>query len=190
MKRWYGKLAGVMVVCVATALTVGCAGAPHADGKEGKSGQGIAASGSVAAASMEGQAAPDFALVDFAGKKRGLRDFRGKPVLLNFWASWCGPCRMEMPDLARAADKYQGKVEFLGVNLTQRDAPEVAQAFLQENHVHYPNLQDVAGEAADHYRIMVIPTSFLIDKNGKLVARIQGPLREADIDQLLKKVLN
>lgn len=137
----------------------------------------------------QGATAPDFALKDFQGKKQSVSQFKGKPVVVNFWASWCGPCREEMPELARAADHWQGKAAFLGVNLTERDSVPVAASFLEKYKVAYPNVQDDKGQAADLYDIFVIPTTVVIDKNGQVAARIQGPVSEKQLNQLLQKLL-
>ncbi|TCP59550.1 peroxiredoxin [Tumebacillus sp. BK434] len=137
-----------------------------------------------------GQYAPDFELVDHQGNKHKLSEFRGQPVLLNFWASWCTPCRLEMEDLADSAKHYQGKVQFFGVNLADQDSPSVSAAFLKKFGVEFPNVLDEEGKVSDQYHVLVIPTSFLIDKDGKIVQMVQGPLFNEEIDKLFKKVLN
>lgn len=151
----------------------------HAGAEEAPAATGIKA----------GQYAPDFELVDYQGNKHKLSEFRGKPVLLNFWASWCTPCRMEMEDLADSAELYHDKVQFFGVNLADQDSPSVSEAFLKKFRVEFPNVLDEEGKVADKYHVLVIPTSFLIDSEGKIVQMVQGPLFNEEIDKLFKKVL-
>lgn len=137
-----------------------------------------------------GQIAPDFELLDHQGNKHKLSDYRGKPVLLNFWASWCTSCRMEMQDLVDSAILYDNKVQFVGVNLADQDSPTVSQAFLKKFRVEFPNVLDEQGKVADQYQVLVVPTSFLIDREGKIVQMVQGPLYNEEIDKLFQKVLN
>lgn len=135
-----------------------------------------------------GGLAPDFTLQDYQGNPHKLSDFRGKPVLINFWASWCGPCQSEMPELARASKIFNDRVQFLGVNLAARDSDAVSKALLQKYSVSYPNVLDKQSEVADRYQVLVIPTSLLIDANGKIIARFQGPITGAQIADWLKKI--
>ncbi|BCJ88295.1 TlpA family protein disulfide reductase [Effusibacillus dendaii] len=140
------------------------------------------------AAPVVGFHAPDFTLTDFEGKKATLSELKGKPVFVNFWASWCPPCKAEMPDLVKMAKKYEGKVSFYGVNLTVNDEPENAKSFLQSFGVPYPNLMDTDGTVAKLYQVQGIPTSFLIDANGKIVYTAPGAMNEQQLDSLLQRV--
>lgn len=142
----------------------------------------------VSLAAGQQKASPNFSLVDYAGKRHQLSEFRGKPVLLNFWASWCGPCRQEMPELAQSAQLYQDQIQFVGINLAERDAPSVSRDLLERNKISYPNLLDTEGSVANAFGIMVIPTSFLLDSQGQVVEKIQGPLTQQQIGKLLQKV--
>lgn len=118
--------------------------------------------------------APQFELRDYDGTPHQLSEFRGQTVLLNFWASWCGPCREEMPELARLAREYEGKVRFVGVNLAVRDDVRMSKELLQKANVSYLNLLDQQGKAAIDFRVQAIPTTFLIDPDGKVVGRVLG----------------
>jgi peroxiredoxin len=140
-------------------------------------------------AKAAGEAAPDFELADYQGRKHRLSEFRGKPVLINFWASWCTSCRLEAKDLADAAELYHDKVNVLGVNLADQDSQSVSEAFLKKFGIRYPNLLDEEGKVADQYHVLVIPTSILLDQNGNVVERVQGPLFHEEIDKLFQKVL-
>ena len=119
-----------------------------------------------------GELAPDFALANARDPERVVRlsDFRGTPVVLNWYASWCGPCRREIPDFQKAYEALDGEVVFLGVNL-QEDA-ERAVGLLEVFVANYPALLDIDGEVAVHYRIPGMPTTFFIDADG--VVRSMG----------------
>ncbi|HEY0893096.1 MAG TPA: TlpA disulfide reductase family protein [Cellvibrio sp.] len=138
------------------------------------------------AVNASADAAPDFTLPSSTGENVRLAEQRGQVVMLNFWASWCGPCREEMPELARLAREYEGKVRFVGVNLAVRDDVAVSQAFLKKANVPYLNVLDQQGKAAVDFRVQAIPTTFLIDPNGKVVGRVLGANIEG-IEALLKK---
>ena len=119
-----------------------------------------------------GRPAPDFALPsarDPAALVR-LSDFRGTPVVLNWYASWCGPCRKEIPDFQKAYAALDGAVVFIGVNL-QEDASQAA-GLLDDLLAEYPALLDTSGEVAVHYRIPGMPATFFIDVEG--VVRSSG----------------
>ena len=130
--------------------------------------------------------APQIELIDYEGTTHKLSDFRGQTVLLNFWASWCGPCRSELPELARLAREYEGKARFIGVNLTVRDDVRVSKALLKKVNVPYLNLLDQQGKAAIDFRVQAIPTTFLIDPEGKVVGRVLGANVEG-VKELLEK---
>ncbi len=133
--------------------------------------------------------APNFSLLSFSGGDIDLASYRGHPVVLNFWASWCLPCRAEAPTVQRVWDKYRDQgVVFLGVNNSDNDT--AARAYLQEYAVTYPNVRDNAGEVAPLYHADSLPTTVLIDRDGRIVARHVGAVQEgwlaARIEDLLK----
>ncbi|MDF1567008.1 MAG: TlpA disulfide reductase family protein [Spirochaetaceae bacterium] len=117
--------------------------------------------------------APDFTLKTLGGEERSLSSYQGSVVFLNFWATWCGPCRVEMPSMDRL---YQGidddRFEIVAVDL-QEDRKTVEE-FAEELGFTFPILLDEKGIAGSMYGISGIPTTFLIDKNGGLVARLVG----------------
>jgi len=122
-------------------------------------------------ASKENEAA-DFTLTDLQGRSFNLREQRGKAVLLNFWATWCGPCRDEMPYIEKLYRDFKDKgLIVLGVN---DEEPEVARSFLAENEITFPSLVDERGGSHWLYRVAGIPTTILIDKEGKIAARLVG----------------
>ena len=122
--------------------------------------------------------APDFTVFDREGNSHKLSDFFGKPIVLNFWASWCGPCKMEMPDFEEKYKELGENVQFLMVNLTdgQRETVEVAGSFIDSQGYTFPVFYDTAIEAANTYAVYSIPTSYFIDKDGHLIAQAQGAI--------------
>ena len=134
--------------------------------------------------------APDFALPTLDGGTQALSALRGKVVVLNFWASWCPPCRAEMPTLARVAQTYAPKgVTVLAVNATANDSPEAARRFLAQIGVTLPVALDLDGRVVQTYRISAFPTTFFIDPQG--VIRdivVGGPMSEASLRARLDKL--
>lgn len=143
------------------------------------------------AAALTSSAAPDFTLPALDGKLVSLSDFKGKVVLINFWATWCPPCVREIPRLMRVAEKYRGHgFVLLGVNTTyQDDRVKVAQ-FVREQGIAYPVLLDVEGVAGQKYPARLIPTSYLIDRDGKVVHTKVGEVDEAALDEQIAALLD
>lgn len=120
--------------------------------------------------------APDFELNLLSGKKLRLSDFKGKkPVVINFWASWCPPCRQEAPGLARVAKTYEKDVEFIGVAIN--DTKDDAQAYIKEFGITYKNGLDTTN-IGGAYKITGIPGTFWIDKDGRIIDRWIGAIDE------------
>ena len=118
--------------------------------------------------------APDFTLLDPDGRKVSLKDFRGKVVFLNFWASWCESCREEMPAMDRLYREFKGKgLEIVAVNV--KDKRPAALAFVKELKLSYPILMDPEGEVGLLYGAFGLPLTYLIDRKGTLLARLWGP---------------
>ena len=124
------------------------------------------------------QLAPDFTVYDLDGNAYRLSDFRGMPVVLNFWASWCGPCKMEMPDFDEKAKELVGKVQFLMVNLTDgaQETVASASAFVAQEGYTFPVLYDTQQSAAMAYGVYSIPTTYFIDARGYAVAYAGGAI--------------
>ena len=116
----------------------------------------------------QGEMAPDFKLSTIDGKTVQLSDFRGKQVLLNFWATWCPPCRAEMPHMVKFYNDYKDKnVVILSVNMTQSERNESSvPAFIQEYKMTFPIVLDRQGAVGDLYQVTAYPTSYLIDSQG------------------------
>jgi len=119
--------------------------------------------------------AKDFSLPSLNGDKRvELRGFQGKPVVINFWASWCGPCRDEMPFLEKAWKEYKEKgVVFIGIDVL--DDEKNAKDFLSSLGVSYTNLKDQSGEVANMYGVVGLPATIFINREGKMTRINYGP---------------
>ena len=128
----------------------------------------------------ENTKAPDFSVIDVAGNSVKLSDMEGKPVVINFWASWCPPCRIEMPDFDRVYKDTGAEVKFMMVSLVdgQRETVETASRFINDGGFSFPVYFDTAREAAIAYGIRSIPTTFFIDKGGYIITGIQGMINE------------
>ena len=122
-------------------------------------------------------AAPDFLVYDAAGNEVWLSDFFGKPTVLNFWASWCGPCKTEMPDFNEKYLEVGENVNFVMLNMTAgRETQETAEAFLAEAGYAFPVYFDLDSDAAYTYGASSIPTTWFIDAEGCLVAQAVGAI--------------
>ena len=128
-----------------------------------------------------GRQAPDFTLTRFDKGMLSLTDLRGKAVLVNFWASWCPPCRLEAPALEAAWQLYKDKdVVFVGVNIQDKE-PD-ARAFLKEFGITYPTGLDLSGRVAVDYGVWGIPETFFLDKTGRITYKhVGGVMRETII---------
>jgi cytochrome c biogenesis protein CcmG/thiol:disulfide interchange protein DsbE len=136
------------------------------------------------------RAAPDFELQLFSGETLRLSDLRGRPVVVNFWASWCPPCRDEAPVLEGAWQEYRAKgVVFVGVDIWDTDGD--ARRFLSEYGVSYPNGMSPKGEepVAVGYGLTGIPETYFIDREGNVARKWIGPLDEDSLRQLLDETL-
>ena len=124
--------------------------------------------------------APDFTVVDAGGNEVKLSDYFGKPIVLNFWASWCGPCRSEMPDFDKVYRELGGEIHFLMVNMTDggRETLEVAKGFVVESGFVFPVFYDTAYDAAMTYGVSSLPTTYFIAADGTLTAYAMGAINE------------
>jgi peroxiredoxin len=139
----------------------------------------------------EGFQAPSFALNNPAGETTRLEDLRGQVVVLNFWASWCPPCKAEMPDLEAAykANRDEGLV-ILGINSTFQDSPEAALSFADAQGVTFPILLDRTGEVSRQYLVRALPTTFFIDRQGIILrVVVGGPMSEATLTSTVRNLL-
>ena len=129
--------------------------------------------------------APNFTVYDLQGNTVQLSDFFGKPIVLNFWASWCGPCKMEMPDFHDKYLELGEKVQFLMVNMTDGsgETVETASAFVAEQAYTFPVFYDTQADAAAAYGVNSLPTTFFIDAEGCAIAQATGAIDAATLQR-------
>ena len=119
-----------------------------------------------------GMQAPDFTLTNMNGKEVSLSDYRGEKVFLNFWASWCPPCRQEMPDMQKLYEEYGEEVVILAVNVGENKS--TAANFMMENGLDFSVLLDTDKSTARNYLVRGIPTSYFLDKDGVIINKVVG----------------
>ena len=148
---------------------------------------------------LKGKPAPEFVLEDLSGKKVSLASYKGKAVLINFWATWCGPCKIETPWLIELRNQYAARgFEVLGVSTDDIDRGdprklsdeklEIAQ-FVEQMHIPYPVLIDGDSLSKPYGGLDAMPTSFFVDRNGTVVAAQMGLTSKDDIEANIKKAL-
>jgi len=160
----------------------------------------LAAPGAKVAAN-QGALAPDFLLGTLDGGELLLSDFRGRPLVVNFWATWCRPCRKEIPQFVAAYDRFkdQGLV-IIGVNL--QESKSIVQSYADDFGMKFPIAIDRNGEVAKRYRLLGLPTTFFIDRQGVVRSvfagpflersrgtNVQGAIAASDLDQRIAEIL-
>lgn len=164
---------------------------PASDQKKNTAGTGSVNQGSdnSEVGTQIGFEAPDFELEGMDGQMYSLSQWRGKKmVMVNFWASWCPPCRIETPDLVKLYEQYNGEVVFYGVNLTTQDSIGKVQEFMREFGMNYPVLLDTSGEVALAYNVQAIPTTYFIDKNGRIADKVIGITNAESIKKIFARI--
>jgi cytochrome c biogenesis protein CcmG/thiol:disulfide interchange protein DsbE len=181
---WLLILAGVLVVGLVAGLLVAVLG------RESKS-DGSMRRGVVTAAGVAevGSPAPDFVLPALDGNDQvRLADFRGRPVILNFWASWCNPCRGEFPLLKKTLREHRAdRLAVIGV--TYRDIPDDSREFVKKMQATWPQGVDDNRDVADAFGVRAIPWTFFIRSDGTIVARVFGITSQDKLDDPLGKLL-
>jgi len=137
-----------------------------------------------------GELAPDFELTTLKGEEMRLSDYRGKAVILNFWATWCPPCRAEMPHMQTFYEKQQeNDVEVVAVNLTTEDRGMTEiENFVAEFGLSFPIPMDVDGDIGALYQAFSIPTSYIIDREGRVLHKIVGPMDEEMMNGFIDEI--
>ena len=149
---------------------------------------GLAVNDDTIELSVDAEAAPEFNLSQVGGGEISLEQLLGRVVMLDFWASWCPPCRDEAPVLAQIYGEYRDKgVEFIGVNLW--DNAGDAELFLQQEGHQYPNGIDEEGKIAISYGVRGIPEKFFIDRDGLIVRKFSGPMDADRLRRILDSML-
>jgi cytochrome c biogenesis protein CcmG/thiol:disulfide interchange protein DsbE len=133
-------------------------------------------------------AAPTRTLPTLDGGTASLADYKGKPVLLNFWASWCDPCKDEAPVLERAHQRLQ-RAGGVVLGVTVSDQSDDSRAFMKEHGLSFPSLRDVDSRLGDDFDTTGVPETFVIDRDGSIVAISRGSVDQAFVDHALDKVL-
>ncbi len=137
----------------------------------------------------QGEPAPEAELPKLDGTgTASLADYRGQWVLVNFWASWCNPCRAESPDLQRYQEKY-GSDTFTVLGINQRDLTDDADEFIAEFGLTYPQLRDAEGEQAEPFGMTGLPESFLVDPEGRLALIRRGPVDTAYLEKYVTPLI-
>jgi cytochrome c biogenesis protein CcmG/thiol:disulfide interchange protein DsbE len=137
---------------------------------------------------MVGREAPDFSLVDLDGQPVSLSSLRGAPAVLNFWSTWCQPCKIEHPHLQKAASVYGGRgVRFLGV--LYQDEPDAARRMVKKEGGIFPTLIDPGQRTAIDFGVTGVPETFILDREGRIVQKITGPLSYDQASAILEGLL-
>ncbi len=172
---------------VATAILVGLGVVLLADGDSGSepvvisTGEG---GGTIPAAGLLGEPAPEVAFSDFDGNESTLDEYLGQPLVLNFFASWCAPCVAEMPDLEEVSREQAGAVGFLGLNV--QDAAEDGRAIVTETGVTYPIGRDPDGSILARFRGITMPTTVFLDAEGTVVRVHAGQISADNLRQIIE----
>lgn len=137
------------------------------------------------------EAAPDFTVIDGEGNKVSLSDFVGKPVIVNFWATWCGPCKVEMPYFDTAWQEYGDEIEFMMVNLTDgfQDTVDGVKEFIEDAGYTFPVYYDTEYSGAQAYGVYSIPMTIMVDAEGALYYGMIGTLSEEKLESAIRSLL-
>lgn len=175
----------IILYFILVSITVsGCSG------KESDPGQTVDREFS-SAVITDGKKAADFDLKTLEGKSIKLSDYQGKIVIIDFWATWCGPCRKGVPDLVELQNEYKDKLVVIGISLDQQNTIKELKPFMKQYGINYPVVLGTQQVVMDYGNIQAIPTSFLIDQSGNIVDTHVGLVPKSTytnmIDKLLKK---
>lgn len=144
--------------------------------------------GQLEPAPVAGHPAPDFELANIDGEMLRLSDYKGTPVIVNFWATWCAPCRAEFPEFQEAAVDNADTLLIIGVNSTSVDQIDKIPGFVDEFGITFPIVLDVDGDVVDTYGVLGLPTTVFIDSNGMVNEVFTGPLNKAYIESKISEL--
>ncbi|BBI31632.1 TlpA family protein disulfide reductase [Cohnella abietis] len=189
MLRWRNWL-----ILTAVVLLTGVVLFQQLNGKHGKAANSSLAAteeseGEIPERPEIGYTAPSFSLADIDGKIYDLKKLRGKPIILNFWASWCGPCKDEAPSFVKLNKEYGDRLQIIAINLTATDSVKSAQQFAQEYGFTFPVVFDTDGEVAARYEIRPIPSTIFIDSQGIITDGVLGALTWDDLQARASNLL-
>jgi peroxiredoxin len=141
-------------------------------------------------APISGARAPDFVLTDLQGNEHSLENYRGRPVIINYWATWCRPCEAEMPALQAVYEKYEDDgLVILAINTTE--STQVITSFVEERDLTFPILLDNRSTVARAYKVQAYPSTYFIDGEGVIrSAEFSGPMSQAFIESQVQRILN
>ena len=177
MKKRYTAL---FAAAFALSMIAGCGGNDTADQRTTASAQPAAEQGKKAG--LRGDAAPKFTLKNLAGEDVAV-EAKGKPYIINFWATWCPPCQAEIPDLAAFHAAHKDAVDFYAVNLQEDAAP--VEKFMAERKADLPVVLDTKGAAANLYGVRAIPTTVVVDAEGQVVYRKTGGVTKEELEDVI-----
>ena len=186
--RWTFGRRSLVIAAVAVPVLAFLAILAWASFTSGPARGGLAVNDNIVELDADGEAAPDFYLNLMGGGSIDSQELRGRVVMLDFWASWCPPCREEAPVLAQVYAEYRQRgVEFVGVNLW--DNAGDADLFVQQQGHEYPNGVDDGGKIAISYGVRGIPEKFFIDREGSIVRKFSGPMTADRLRMILESML-
>ncbi len=182
--RWWLLAAAAVIVGASLGVTVARENRP---GTVGASSSNIITSNGGTFTRLRATEAPSFNLVDLVHPSQSvsLQEFRGHPLVVNFWASWCPPCRKEMPALAQVAHQLKGKVDFVG--LDTQDQRSAGLAFAKSTHVHYPLAFDTV-QVGSSYGVYGLPTTFFVSPSGQILGKQVGGLTKSRLLALIHQI--
>ena len=190
----------LLIIILALALVLGGAGLLYRQLSAGYTpeqlslagGEQVPAASSPAAGvgAEDSQTAPDFTVYDAEGNAVKLSDYFGKPIVLNFWASWCGPCKMEMPDFHEKYLELGNEIHFLMINMTDgsRETVDSASKFIAEQEYTFPVFYDTESDASAAYGVYSLPTTFFIDAEGYAIAQATGAINMKILDKGIEMI--